>query len=148
MNVRVRKIGNQLEEVVEVQCYEVTEEVREIVHFVKSRQGQLTGNMDGRQYEIAVMDIYYIEAIDNRAFIYCAKDVYETKEKLYALEGELEDKSFLRVSKSTLLNLMKVTAIKPGFNSRFIAVLQNGEEVIISRKYVPALKEKLAGGKK
>lgn len=85
---------------------------------------------------------------DNRAFIYCAKDVYETKEKLYALEGELEDKSFLRVSKSTLLNLMKVTAIKPGFNSRFIAVLQNGEEVIISRKYVPALKEKLAGGKK
>lgn len=147
MNVRVRKIGNNLEEVVEVQCYEVTEEVREIVHFVKSRQGQLTGNRDGRQYEIAVMDIYYIEAIDNRAFIYCSKDVYETKEKLYALEDELEDKNFLRVSKSTLLNLMKVKAIKPGFNSRFIAVLQNGEEVIISRKYVPALKEKLARGK-
>lgn len=148
MNVRVRKIGEQLEEVVEVQCYEVTEEVREIVHFVKSRQGQLTGNIDGRQYEIAVMDIYYIEAIDNKTFIYSSKDVYEAKERLYALESELEDKSFLRVSKSILLNLMKVTAIKPGFNSRFIAVLQNGEEVIISRKYVPALKEKLAGGKK
>ena len=148
MNVRVRKIGEQLEEVVEVQCHKVTEEVKEIVHFVKSRQGQLTGNMDGRQYEIAVMDIYYIEAIDNKTFIYSSKDVYEAKERLYALESELEDKSFLRVSKSILLNLMKVTAIKPGFNSRFIAVLQNGEEVIISRKYVPALKEKLAGGKK
>lgn len=148
MNVRVRKIGEQLEEVVEVQCHKVTEEVKEIVHFVKSRQGQLTGNMDGRQYEIAVMDIYYIEAIDNKTFIYSSKDVYESKERLYALESELEDKSFLRVSKSILLNLMKVTAIKPGFNSRFIAVLQNGEEVIISRKYVPALKEKLAGGKK
>ena len=148
MNVRVRKIGEQLEEVVEVQCHKVTEEVKEIVHFVKSRQGQLTGNIDGRQYEIAVMDIYYIEAIDNKTFIYSSKDVYESKERLYALESELEDKSFLRVSKSILLNLMKVTAIKPGFNSRFIAVLQNGEEVIISRKYVPALKEKLAGGKK
>ena len=148
MKIRVRKIGNQLEEVVEVQCHEVTEEVREIVHFVKSRQGQLTGSFDGRQYEISVMDIYYIEVVDSKSFIYCSKEVYETKEKLYALESELEDKSFLRVSKSTLLNLMKVTAIKPGFNSRFIAVLQNGEEVIISRKYVPALKEKLAGGKK
>lgn len=148
MNVRVRKIGEQLEEVVEVQCHKVTEEVKEIVHFVKSRQGQLTGNMDGRQYEIAVMDIYYIESIDNKSFIYCSKNVYETKEKLYVLERELEDKSFLRVSKSILLNLMKVTSIQPGFNSRFIAVLQNGEEVIISRKYVPALKEKLAGGKK
>ena len=148
MKIRVRKIGNQLEEVVEVQCHEVTEEVREIVHFVKSRQGQVTGSFDGRQYEISVMDIYYIEVVDSKSFIYCSKEVYETKEKLYALESELEDKSFLRVSKSTLLNLMKVTAIKPGFNSRFIAVLQNGEEVIISRKYVPALKEKLAGGKK
>ena len=148
MNVRVRKIGEQLEEVVEVQCHKVTEEVKEIVHFVKSRQGQLTGNIDGRQYEIAVMDIYYIEAIDNKTFIYSSKDVYESKERLYALESELEDKSFLRVSKSILLNLMKVTSIQPGFNSRFIAVLQNGEEVIISRKYVPALKEKLAGGKR
>lgn len=148
MNVRVRKIGEQLEEVVEVQCHKVTEEVKEIVHFVKSRQGQLTGNIYGRQYEIAVMDIYYIESIDNKSFIYCSKNVYETKEKLYVLERELMDKSFLRVSKSILLNLMKVTSIQPGFNSRFIAVLQNGEEVIISRKYVPALKEKLAGGKK
>ena len=148
MRVRVRKIEKQLEEIVDIQCHEVTEEVHDIVHFVKSRQGQLTGNIDGRQYEIAVMDIYYIEAIDNKTFIYSSKDVYEAKERLYALESELEDKSFLRVSKSILLNLMKVTAIKPGFNSRFIAVLQNGEEVIISRKYVPALKEKLAGGKK
>lgn len=148
MNIRVRKIGNQQEEVVEVQCHEITEEVREIVRFVKSRQGQLTASFDGRQYEIAVMDIYYIEVVDSKSFIYCSKEVYETKEKLYALQGELADKSFLRVSKSTLLNLMKVTAIKPGFNSRFIAVLQNGEEVIISRKYVPALREKLAGGKK
>ncbi len=148
MKIRVRKIGNQLEEVVEVQCHEITEEVREIVRFVKSRQGQLTASFDGRQYEIAVMDIYYIEVVDSKSFIYCSKEVYETKEKLYALESELEDKSFLRVSKSTLLNLMKVTAIKPGFNGRFIAVLQNGEEVIISRKYVPALREKLAGGKK
>lgn len=148
MKIRVKKIGNQLEEAVEVQCHEVTEEVREIVHFVKSRQGQLIGSIDGRQYEISVMDIYYIEVVDSKSFIYCSKEVYETREKLYVLESELEDKSFLRVSKSTLLNLMKVTAIKPGFNSRFIAVLQNGEEVIISRKYVPALKEKLAGGKK
>lgn len=147
MRVRVRKIEKQLEEIVDIQCHEVTEEVHDIVHFVKSRQGQLSGTMDERQYEIAVVDVYYIEAIDNRAFIYCAKDVYETKEKLYMLEKELEDKSFLRVSKSILLNLMKVKAIKPGFNSRFIAILQNGEEVMISRKYVPALREKLAGGK-
>lgn len=147
MDVRVKKVGNESEEVVEILCHEVTDEVRDIVHFVKTRQGQLSGNLDGKQYEIAIADIYYIEAIDNKAFIYCAKQVYETREKLYSLEELLQEKSFLRVSKSIVLNLMKVKAIKPGFNSRFIAVLQNGEEIIISRKYVPALKQKLTGGR-
>lgn len=147
MDVRVKKVGNESEEVVEILCHEVTDEVRDIVHFVKTRQGQLSGNLDGKQYEIAIADIYYIEAIDNKAFIYCAKQVYETREKLYSLEELLQKKSFLRVSKSIVLNLMKVKAIKPGFNSRFIAVLQNGEEIIISRKYVPALKQKLTGGR-
>lgn len=147
MDVRVKKVGNESEEVVEILCHEVTDEVRDIVHFVRTRQGQLSGNLDGKQYEIAIADIYYIEAIDNKAFIYCAKQVYETREKLYSLEELLQEKSFLRVSKSIVLNLMKVKAIKPGFNSRFIAVLQNGEEIIISRKYVPALKQKLTGGR-
>lgn len=146
MNVRLKKIANDSEEIVEIQCHEVTDEVREIVHFVKSRQGQLTAGMDGEQYEIAITDIYYIEAVDNKTFIYCSKNVYESKEKLYSLEELLGEKGFLRISKSVLVNLMKIKSIKPGFNSRFIAVLQNGEEIIISRKYVPALKEKLSGG--
>ena len=57
----------------------------------------------------------------------------------------LSKKHFLRVSKSTLLNLMKVSAIKPALNSRFTAVLQSGEQVVITRKYVPALKKALKG---
>lgn len=145
MDVKISKIDFDTEEYIDIHCHEVTEDVREIIHFIKSRQGQLSGNMEGKQYEIAVKDIYYIEAIDNKCFLYCSKKVYETKEKLYSLENILEEKNFLRISKSIILNLMKVKAVKPGFNSRFIAILQNGEEVIISRKYVPALKEKLQG---
>ena len=44
-------------------------------------------------------------------------------------------------------DLMKVKAIKPAFNGRFIAILASGEEIIISRKYVPDLKNKLKEGK-
>ena len=60
----------------------------------------------------------------------------------------LQQKHFLRVSKSTLLNLMKVSAIKPALNSRFIAVLFSGEQVVITRKYVPELKKALKGDAK
>lgn len=130
----------------EIRCHEITEEIREIVTFVKTRQGQLTGVMEGRQYEVPVRDVCYIEAVDNKVFLYTQKQVYETRQKLYEMEELLQEKYFLRVSKSLLLNLMKVKAIKPALNGRFLAILQNGEELIISRKYVPALKAALKGG--
>lgn len=146
MDIRILKItGNQPEQM-EIRCHEVTEEIREIVTFVKSRQGRLTGVLEGKQYEISVIDIYYIEAVDNRVFLYCSRQVYETKQKLYELEKILEEKYFLRVSRSLLLNLMKVKSIKPALNGRFTAILQGGEEIIISRKYVPELKKALKGG--
>ena len=71
--------------------------------------------------------------------------VYETRQKLYELERILKEKYFLRVSKSVILNLMKVKAIKPALNGRYSAILQNDEEIIISRKYVQELKKALKG---
>ena len=145
MQTRITKIDRDKPELLEIQCHSVSEEVREIVAFVKSRQGQLTGIADERQYEISISDIFYIESVDNKAFIYTKSKVYETRQKLYELEELLSKKHFLRVSKSTLLNLMKVSAIKPALNSRFTAVLQSGEQVVITRKYVPELKKALKG---
>lgn len=145
MQTKVTITDRSKPELLEIHCHSISDEVREIVAFVKSRQGQLTGTADDRQYEIAVSDIFYIEAVDNKTFLYTKNKVYETKQKLYELENMLREKHFLRVSKSTLLNLMKVSAIRPALNSRFTAVLFSGEQVVISRKYVPALKQALKG---
>lgn len=146
MDIKVLKIMKNQPEQVEIRCHEVTEQVREIVTFVKSRQGKLTGVLEGKQYEIPLMDVYYIETVDNKVFLYCSRQVYETKQKLYELEEILKEKYFLRVSKSILLNLMKVKSVKPALNGRFIAILQSEEEIMISRKYVPELKKALKGG--
>ena len=62
------------------------------------------------------------------------------------LEELLRPKHFLRVSKAMLLNLMKIRSIQPALNGRLSAVLQSGEEVIISRSYVKDLKSALKGG--
>ena len=146
MDIKIKRISSEERECTVICCHEVNERVREIVSFVKSRQGQLSGSMDGKQYEIPITDIYYVEAVENKVFIYSLKRVYETKMKLYEMEEVLLHKHFLRASKSILLNLMKVTAIKPALNGRFTAILQNEEQIMISRKYVPELKKKLRGG--
>lgn len=145
MEININRIGNDEKERLELYCRSMSSEVLEIVSFVKSRQGQLTGFTEGRQYEIPVSDVFYIEGVDNRVFIYCEEQVYETHYRLYELEEELKEKHFFRASKSVLLNLMKVDSIKPALNSRFTAVLLNGEQIIISRKYVPELKKALKG---
>ncbi|MBP3576676.1 MAG: LytTR family transcriptional regulator DNA-binding domain-containing protein [Lachnospiraceae bacterium] len=146
MEIKLLKIPKEQPEQMEIRCHEITEEVKEIVAFVKTRQGRLTGMLEDRQFEVPLPDVCYIEAVDNKVFLYTAEQVYETKQKLYELEELLKDKFFLRVSKALLLNLMKVRSIKPALNGRFTAVLQSGEEIIISRKYVPALKAALKGG--
>ena len=145
MDVEIEKIGAGDRERVLIRCRAVTEEVREIEAFVKSRQGSLSGVRDERQYEVAIADLYYIESVDGKTFLYTKDQVYETPYRVYELESLLKAIAFLRVPKSTLLNLMKIRAIRPALNGRFSAVLQSGEEVIISRNYVKDLKSALKG---
>ena len=145
MDVEIEQVGRERKEQVLIRCHAVTEEVREIAAFVKSRQGSLTGTKDSRQYEIAVSDIYYFESVDGKTFLYTKDQVYETSYRIYELESMLRPKSFLRVSKSMLLNLMKIRSIQSALNGRFAAVLLSGEEVIISRSYVKGLKAALRG---
>ena len=145
MLIKILKIAKSEPEELEIRCHEETEEVKDIVMFAKSRQGKLTGIFEGQQCEIPVADVFYVEAVDNAVFIYGKENVYESKQKLYELEGVLREKYFLRVSKSLILNLMKIKAIKPALNGRYTAILENGEDIIISRKYVTDLKRALKG---
>lgn len=147
MQTKITKVDKSRPEIIEIQCHTITEEVQEIVAFVKSRQGQLSCVADEKMYEVAISDILYIEIVDNKSFVYTQNDVYETKQRLYELEEMLKEKRFIRISKSMLLNLMKVSSIKPALNSRFMAELISGEQVVITRKYAADLKKALKGEK-
>lgn len=144
-DIIVKKVESKEAEAVEIRCHEENETVKEIVTFVKSRQGQLSGVCAGQHFEVPIIDVIYIESVDNRTFIYTKDNSYETRQKLYELEDVLKQRRFIRISKATILNLMKVSSIKPALNGRFLAHLINGEDVIISRKYVSELKKMLKG---
>ena len=146
MKLEMRKIPESEPEMMEIRYHWVTDEIREIVSFVKSRQVQLSATRDGKRFEVPVVDLVYAESVDDRVFLYTASDSYEIRMKLYELEDLLKNRSFLRISKSMLVNLMKISSVRPALNGRFSAILKNGEEIIISRKYVPALKQVLKGG--
>jgi len=42
------------------------------------------------------------------------------------------------------VNLRKIQSVRTALNSRLYAKMPNGEEVLVSRKYAPALKERIS----
>jgi DNA-binding LytR/AlgR family response regulator len=143
MKVRVESIRNKEEEHVLIRCCKVNDEVLEIVNFVKSKDDLLTGYESSQMFQISLRDIYYFESVDNKVYAYLKNKVYEMKNKLYELEELYEKRQFFRCSKSVLVNLLKIECVKPALNGRFTAKLLNGEQIIISRQYVPILKKLL-----
>ncbi len=126
-----------------IRCKQMDEHILKLVYALKAGQEKITATKGTDIVQVVPKEIYYFEAVDNKVFLYLDKEVYETKLKLYELEERFQDTDFLRVSKSVILNLSKVKSLSPAFNGRFEATMKNGEKLIISRQYVPVLKEKL-----
>ena len=63
--------------------------------------------------------------------------------KLYEFEDLTRASKFFRASKSTIINTTKISHVKPSMSGRFEVYLKNGECVLVSRQYVPELKNKL-----
>lgn len=143
MKITITEPAEGEEDEIILRCRHIDEQLLKFIYMLKSGQDRITALQDGNFFQIAPKEIYYFEAVDNRVFLYLEKDVYETKLKLYELEERLRGSEFFRASRSCIVNLAKVKSVSPAFNGRFEALMKNGEHVIISRQYVPALKEKL-----
>ncbi len=145
MKVVIEQISQEQDEQVVIHCCEVNEDVRSIVRFVKSTGILLTGYADDSAAQVSLLDILFVEAVDERVFAYTEAKVYELRCKLYEFASLYEDRKFFRCSKSFVINLMKIDTVRPILNGRLSATLFNGEEIIISRQYVPELKKRLFG---
>lgn len=131
------------EEEIIFKCHTLTDDMNRLISKLKHGDIKIAGYDTNGISLLAAADIYYFETIDNKVFAYGRKNVYEVKEKLYQLEELLGTVPFMRTSKSMIINLDKIKHLSPAFGGRFEALLENQEKVIISRQYVPILKERL-----
>lgn len=143
MKITILESADGDEDEIIIRCRHMDQKLLKLIYALKSGQDRITALRDGQFYQVAPRDIYYFEAVDNKIFLYLEQEVYETKLKLYELEEQFQGSDFFRASKSCIVNLAKVKSVSPAFNGRFEALMKNGERVMISRQYVPFLKEKL-----
>ena len=143
MRIVIEDAEDGKEEEIIIRCHEVDEQLMQLIYGLKMGKNKLACLKQGAIYMVSPTEIYYFEAVDNKIFVYGKEHVHETKYNLYEIEEMYSYTDFFRASKSTILNQAKVRNVTPIFNGRFEALLDNGEKIIISRQFVPELKNKL-----
>lgn len=143
MNVTITE-NPALEDIeIAIACPHIDERVQRIMASLGAFDRKLTGTRDGATYRLDANDVFYAETVDGMTFLYTAETVLETPLRLYELEDRLAGTEFVRASKQMLVNFDHVASIRPAMNARLQLMLDNGEAVVVSRQYAPAVKKKL-----
>jgi two-component system LytT family response regulator len=77
--------------------------------------------------------IEYVEAAGNYVVVHVGKDNHVVRDTLTALEAQLPPKQFLRVNRSTLVNLDQIKELQPLFKGEHALLLHNGRRLTMTR---------------
>lgn len=78
-------------------------------------------------------DIDWIEAQDKYVRIHAGADTHLMRETISSLEARLDPRRFVRIHRSYLVNLDRITKLEPWFNQEYQVVLRDGTKLMMSR---------------
>lgn len=128
-----------------IKCAHMDARLKHLINLIRQHGFSLTGYQEEQEFQLPLEQIYFIDSADGKTFLYLEKEVYSCRETLTALEEKLSRTSFIRISKSCIVNTDFLQSVRPLFNHHLEATLKNGETLIITRSYINTLKNKLKG---
>lgn len=143
MKVIIEEDKTLEEPTIVIHCAEIDNRINHLVEVINSHYLTLTGKINNEEYLLKLNDILYFEAVDNRVFAYTIDNIYEVNSKINILNEMLSKTSFLQISRTVILNIVKIKKVSKIVNGRMMAILINQEKLIISRAYAQNLKDKL-----
>ena len=144
MKLILDKSSSSIETEIKITFNVMDENLKQIINQIKLQTITLIGKKDGIISSISIDDIFYIETVDNKTFLYTKCEVYQSTKKLYEIENELINTSFVRISKSQIINTNIVSSVKAQFSGRLEAVLNNNEKIIVSKHYTMQFRNKFS----
>ncbi len=101
----------------------------------RTTAGRLAIRADGRVYFLRVADIDWIETASNYVRLHSGKTSHLLRESLSSLETRLDPERFLRIHRTTVVNVERLRELQPWFSGEFIAILHDGTRLKVSRGY-------------
>lgn len=147
MKVEIHIIPDTTEPVAKIYCNQYGPEIKQIQKYLEQQEMSASQTFIGYQqdveYYLPSQDILFFETLDEVVYAHTNTSEYVIKQRLYEVEKTLSHE-FIRISKSTLLNLRMLFAIEPKLGGPHKILLQNSQKIVYaSRKYYPLLKQKL-----
>jgi len=140
MEVILKQVEKGQEDRVTIEVKKVTSKILRAIEIMK-QPDDLTLYQENKVFLVSTSDVFYIETVDMKTYVYTDDQVYLSKLRLYEIEKMLDNGDFVRISKQQIVNLQVIENISPAGAGRFQAQLANEEIVLISRQFVPKLKE-------
>jgi two-component system, LytTR family, response regulator len=95
----------------------------------------------GRVFFLKVDEIDYIEAAGNYVKLHSGRESHMIRETMNGIEAKLDPDRFLRIHRSTVVNIDRIKELHPMFSGDYAVILRNGTELALSRNYRERLLE-------
>jgi two-component system, LytTR family, response regulator len=129
---------------------EITHRILDLLSQVKSEmptpssEGRLVIRAKGRVVFLNLSEIDWIEASANYVRLNAGKESHLFRETIGRVSERLNPSHFVRVHRSTIVNVRKIKELIPVNSGEYIVVLKNGKELSCSRSYRAALESMIA----
>ncbi len=146
IKIRIEMDDNLTEEEIVIRCHSLSEEMITLQNKIAeiTRSGMQLEVMQGEvSYFISLGEITFFETNGTNVAVHTNDRIYETKLRLYELE-ELLPGSFMRVSKSTIVNVSQIRAIQKNLTGASeVSFTGSNKKAFVSRNYFKLLMAKL-----
>ncbi|MBO5030276.1 MAG: LytTR family transcriptional regulator [Lachnospiraceae bacterium] len=142
MNVEIKMLSDITEPYAIIYTNRLTEEIQKLMDIMNDSNSVVTAVGDDRTIVLNSSEIYMARVEEEKTMLYCEQRKYISRKRLCDLEKNL-GYDFMKISKTTLINLKYVDEIQPAFNGMMLLILKNGCKDYISRKYLPEFKKYL-----
>lgn len=143
MKLRLHQRQELEETEIDIAYSRMTNRLSKMVGYIRQYTYMVEAFWNGKSFLIPLDEILYFDTTDRKTFLYTNKQVYECRKALIEVENEMSNTTVIRISKETLLNTTALVNVRPYPNHRLMAELSNGENLIISRKYISILQNRL-----
>jgi two-component system LytT family response regulator len=100
----------------------------------------------GRATILAVRDIDWIEAEGDYVKLHTGKTSHLLRETMKRIEARLDPVRFVRIHRSTIVNIERIKEIQPFFHGEYVVLLHDGTSLKLARGYRQHLETALGGG--